>query len=989
MDTVINKNLHAKVKKVLAEDGTVLFIGSGVSVWSGLPGWGQLLDEMADYVEQRGGDAANIRYHSKSQPLLAADLGYSALRSDDFGTFLRTVCKRDVAKPSIIHQRLINLGVSCYITTNYDRLLEQALEDNGILSRFKVVTNREPRDCAGLLYLRRKNFIFKPHGDIEQIESIVLSNRQYNDLYENGTKFYTYRALETLLTTRDVVFVGFGLTDPDFMRIMGKIRNEFRTNLCTHYAIIPDVSQFEKDYWAENYGIQILSYTTEETKKGRDHSALLELLDSLATKSRKFTRPAMAIKSKKKTRITKKQRMALHRYTRYLMQQLKITDGLVFPLKLKWNRYGREYESSVTKVLSDDMQEFILTGNPGSGKTFFLKQYCLAQAKRLQEWCEENKTGKVPKIPVYIDLKNYSGKGSIKNLIESQFPAEIPIMEWLEEQKVFLLFDSFNEVERKYLENNSCAQEMRRYSYNSNIIVATRFKNAKDIYLSESRQLEEVEEQYVLDYLENHGIAVSIEKKEMVVRFLQNPLIFQLLAQEKIKIDANITPKSIYESYFKYLKYEIRQISGREIEFMSIYDNFAYYLVENGVESFSTETIEELLTDKVPELGTEERKTLINWLIDVQKFLIPTSLNNISFFHQMITEFLAAHFFAVQFKKNPNILKEKLQSLRWNYVLLFAIGFLPEKQAEKYTDILLLTDSLLAAQACCYVEQGADQIVTMVLEHLIKNLDEKDFEYYFELQDLLKELPVTKMHQDLLRQLMEDKDIIDGAAAGCLLRVCGDSVKNELLEEMFQNFNKRDRYNYLTAIGEALSARISLEDYTAIILRFGRIKITQDEEEDPSISGFDTLAQYLPLAQVVENFQSVGRLNGLQRQLLVDILENEESQEGFDICIDLIRQGWEEAVFPSYLYVKYNDNICLDKIDDSFIQYLVPGIRGENNRWTVAVIHALYQRCQSFARGIRARLKQSRGITRLTYLYAISKNRKKSFFSLYGSMLNY
>jgi hypothetical protein len=180
-----------------------------------------------------------------------------------------------------------------------------------------------------------------------------------------------------------------------------------------------------------------------------------------------------------------------------------------------------------------------------------------------------------------------------------------------------------------------------------------------------------------------------------------------------------------------------------------------------------------------------------------------------------------------------------------------------------------------------------------------------------------------------------------------------------------------------------------LEDYTAIILRFGRIKITQDEEEDPSISGFDTLAQYLPLAQVVENFQSVGRLNGLQRQLLVDILENEESQEGFDICIDLIRQGWEEAVFPSYLYVKYNDNICLDKIDDSFIQYLVPGIQGENNRWTVAVIHALYQRCQSFARGIRARLKQSRGITRLTYLYAISKNRKKSFFSLYGSMLNY
>lgn len=341
MNAIINKNLHAKVKKVLAEDGSVLFIGSGVSVWSGLPRWEQLLDEMADYVEQRGGDAANIRYHSKSQPLLAADFGCAALRSDDFGTFIQLACKKNDAKPSIIHQKLIDLGVSCYITTNYDRLLEQAIEQNGLLRRFNVVTNRKPMDCAGLLRLSRRNFIFKPHGDVEQIESIVLSNRQYNDLYENGTKFYTYRALETLLTTRDVVFVGFGLTDPDFMRIMGKIRNEFRTNLNTHFAIMADISHTEKEYWAQNYGIQILSYVTKETKNGRDHSALLELLDSLVTKSKKPNRLPIEIQNEKKTRITKKQRVALERYIRYVIQQFRIPDGPMFPLKFQCDEYGR------------------------------------------------------------------------------------------------------------------------------------------------------------------------------------------------------------------------------------------------------------------------------------------------------------------------------------------------------------------------------------------------------------------------------------------------------------------------------------------------------------------------------------------------------------------------------------------------------------------------------------------------------------------------
>ncbi|MHB8077207.1 SIR2 family protein [Desulfosporosinus fructosivorans] len=988
METTTNKKLHAKLKRVLAEDGTILFIGSGVSVWSELPNWGQLLDKMAEFVEQKGLDASNIRYYSKSQPLLAADFGCAALPTNDFRTFIHSACKKDAARPSIIHQQLINLGVSCYITTNYDRLLEQALEENEILNRFKVVTNREPTDCAGLLHLRRRNFIFKPHGDIEHLESIVLSNRHYNDLYENGAKHYTYRALETLFTTRDVVFVGFGLTDPDFMRIIGKIRNEFRTNLNTHYAIMPDISQTARDYWAENCGIQILSYPTKETKNGRDHSALLELLGSLVTKSRKPAILTAVTQNRENTRITKRQRVALHRYTQYIMQQFKTPDGPVFPLEFQCHKYGRPYKLDVEKVLSDDIQNFILTGNPGAGKTFFLKQYCLVQARRLQEWCEQNKTGKLPKIPVYIDLKNYSGKDSLKTLIESQFPEEIPIIQWIEEEKVFLLFDSFNEVEKKYLDNNSCAQEIRRYSYYADIVIATRFKDAIDLCSLEYR-LKDVKEEFVLEYLENQGIAVSIDEEEMILRFLQNPLMFQLLAQGKIRIDNKITTKCIYESYFKYLQTEMVKGSGREIDLISILDSFAYSMVKSGTQSFTSEAIEELLSKKIPEFETEERKTLINYLIDAQQFLIPNSSKNLSFFHQTITEFLAGHFFANQYKRNPDILKEKLQYMRWNFVLLFAVGFLPKTQAEKYMKTLLRTDSLLAVEACSYVEQGTNQMVTLVLEYLIKNSDGKDFLYKIDLKELLKKLPVTKTHEDLLRQLMLDKDIIGGAAADCLLRACGDDVKDELLEEMFQSLDESDRYNYLTSIGEALSDKISIKDFAAVTLRLGRAKITQDEEEEPIISGFDSLADYLPLPQVIEIFQSVGQLNVLQQNLLVDILKNEESQEGFDICTNLIRQGWEEAIFSFYMYVRFDNNVSLNNIEESFVEYLLPGLRGEKNKWIIALIYELYQKCQPFARGIRARLRRSRGITRLTYLYAIGKNRKKSFFSHYRSMLYY
>ena len=498
------KNLHRKLKRILAEDGTVLFIGSGISMWSGLPGWGQLLDEMANFVEQKGKDAGNIRYYSNSKPLLAADLGCEALGDNGLKLFIQSACRKGIAEPDIIHQLIINLGVSCYITTNYDQLLEQALKDNGLFKRFKVITNQEPAECAGLLLFNKRNFIFKPHGDMDKIESIILSERQYNDLYESGNKFYAYRALETLLTTRNVVFVGFGLTDPDFIRIMEKVRNEFHTNLYTHYAIMPDVSQIMKEYWYKNYGLEILSYETKVTENGCDYSNLLEVLDSLATKNRKPVKPKVIIKNEKKFRITKKLRQGLNRFVWNSMQQLRIPEGLIFPLMVRVpDKYKRNYEYiSVEDILSSDVRKFILTGNPGVGKTYFLKRYCIAQLKHLRKWCESGKTGRIPQIPIYIDLKNYCGGNSIKTLIKDQFPEEIPILEWVNEGKALLLFDSFNEVERTYLENGSCIREIREYSYNCDIVIATRFKDALDIYLP-VYQLEEVKEEYGFELCTN------------------------------------------------------------------------------------------------------------------------------------------------------------------------------------------------------------------------------------------------------------------------------------------------------------------------------------------------------------------------------------------------------------------------------------------------------------------------------------------------------
>lgn len=168
--TFPNDNLLQKIKSVLAGDGTVLFIGSGISAWAGLPTWKHLIELLADYIEPKGQSLA-VRMRelaNDGQLTLAADIGYNFLNDLNpglFQDFLQEALRIDTAVPSPVHQKLVELGVTCFITTNYDRLLEKVLEQNGPLDRFDVITNEDPIKCNDLIYCRKTHFVYKPHGD--------------------------------------------------------------------------------------------------------------------------------------------------------------------------------------------------------------------------------------------------------------------------------------------------------------------------------------------------------------------------------------------------------------------------------------------------------------------------------------------------------------------------------------------------------------------------------------------------------------------------------------------------------------------------------------------------------------------------------------------------------------------------------------------------------------------------------------------------------
>jgi hypothetical protein len=217
--------VNEQLKHALKQEDTVLFIGSGISCWAGLPSWTGLINRLADYLEASGGDAEIVRRELKHDLLQAASYGFDQLTPPQTGEFIRRACQFGTITPHEIHRKIVSLGPRCFITTNYDQLIEESLRRWQPARSFQVVTNRQPFEEADIVQARAIDFIFKPHGDVGNIGSIVLTREQYRKLLEGGDWKHTLETLKTLLVTRCVVYLGFGLRDPDFLLLRDVLAN--------------------------------------------------------------------------------------------------------------------------------------------------------------------------------------------------------------------------------------------------------------------------------------------------------------------------------------------------------------------------------------------------------------------------------------------------------------------------------------------------------------------------------------------------------------------------------------------------------------------------------------------------------------------------------------------------------------------------------------------------------------------------------------------
>ncbi|WP_428979663.1 SIR2 family protein [Ezakiella coagulans] len=231
---VSKKDLIREIEKAIKSDELGAFIGAGLSIPAGFSSWKELLREPAEEIGldvEKENDLVNLaQYYSNSKNRTSID----DLIKERFS---------QLAKPTENHKLLSQLPISTFWTTNYDKLIEKALENN--MKKPYVKTKDE--------HLRGTNhnfdaIVYKLHGDVEAPEDAVITRSDYEEFGYNKRKLFR-EVLEGDLLTKTFLFLGFSFEDPNFNYVIGRLRVLLdEKNTRKHYCIMKRIQDTDEDY---------------------------------------------------------------------------------------------------------------------------------------------------------------------------------------------------------------------------------------------------------------------------------------------------------------------------------------------------------------------------------------------------------------------------------------------------------------------------------------------------------------------------------------------------------------------------------------------------------------------------------------------------------------------------------------------------------------------------------------------------------------------
>lgn len=206
-----------------AEQGKlVLFVGAGVSQnVAGMPSWNALIQNMAEAINYSRCNSCRHKTEScESTCLLKNDFS-----TDEFLKIPQHVFNRNqelynrvlaesiptITADAPLSSAIFDINPVNIITTNYDQLLETS--KNIFCEQYQVIVHDKD-----LLNADKSTYIIKMHGDLSELDSIVLKEQDYLNYSQDHVLIELF--IKSLLTDHIVLFLGYSLNDYNIKLIL-------------------------------------------------------------------------------------------------------------------------------------------------------------------------------------------------------------------------------------------------------------------------------------------------------------------------------------------------------------------------------------------------------------------------------------------------------------------------------------------------------------------------------------------------------------------------------------------------------------------------------------------------------------------------------------------------------------------------------------------------------------------------------------------------
>ena len=354
------------LKEAIEADDLVLFIGAGLS-WNlkntenePLEGWDKMVKSILSHLNEKGYITDEEKQScDKPNPIdTLQELENRRISRREVGEFVKHYFTLKEENDLSFHQKLFSLSTKI-ITTNYDRAFEKAVPKLQEIKAYKTKDyelNRLKKDSV---------FLFKLHGCIEHIDSMVLFPSDYDKLYksEGREAEHTLYALRNLIFNKTFLFIGTGLGDPQINGIFKEIKRTQGIYNQEHYIIIPKSSKDSPNFLTP---IQVASHDeipkvidqlveikqAAEAKKSSEKKKLLDQFEEVKERNISLTKELDKEKDKNKRQALLLEREANNRF--YI--------GLKHHLAGEYLEASKEYEVA-TELNPKDSDAYNNWGN--------------------------------------------------------------------------------------------------------------------------------------------------------------------------------------------------------------------------------------------------------------------------------------------------------------------------------------------------------------------------------------------------------------------------------------------------------------------------------------------------------------------------------------------------------------------------------------------------------------------------------------------------